>query len=77
MYNETKQKAKIRLSRHFLTGESTVPLFTNMNLTAFSKSLWFYLLQQSHMEKYKTSSDPHLGDDGSVVKTKTDTEKNY
>lgn len=29
MYNETKQKAKIRLLKHVVTDESRVPLFTN------------------------------------------------
>lgn len=77
MYNETKQKANIRLSRHFVTDESRVPLFTNKNVTAFNKSPRFCLLWQSHMEENKTSNDPQLGDDGSVVKTKTETEKNY
>lgn len=29
MYNQTKQKAKIRLLKHYVTDDSRVPLFTN------------------------------------------------
>lgn len=86
MYNETKQKDKFRLSRPFVTDEGlslqigfTWHSINHCDFVFPSIATW----KRIKLIKYKTIqwlykklySDQQLGDDGSVARAQTDTEK--